>query len=345
MLRPIFVTSMLATAVALSGCQSLFGHRFQANDTQANNVNSNNVNSNNVNTRVDDGETNSNQSSQTSKSYSKSAIEYNQWQWEYLRKQASQNLQNKSNMMLVSEPVVAPETPNSNVWGYDYQPNTVHPAHWGNISGNGLCSTGKYQSPINISEVLIPNETYLNSSKFKYDYKPQDFEVTNNGRTVEFRAVDQSASKFIVNGKAYRLVKFQYHSPSEHAIMNVHYPLELQFVHVNDKGETVIMTTLVNIGQHNASIQKLIDHLPSAMSRSSKDKLAGFNVSGLISKNNFYTYTGSQTMPPCSEKVAWLIGTKSIKASSAQVYNLRNHFYGNNRPVQPLNKRTVFIIK
>ncbi|PID37753.1 MAG: hypothetical protein CR966_00580 [Pseudomonadales bacterium] len=345
MLRPVFVTSMLATAVALSGCQSLFGHRLvtqsntQTDDTQVNSARADSA-------RVSVVSTNNNrQSSQTSRSYSKSAIEYNQWQWEHLRKQALENLQNKSNVMLVNEPVVASEAKNSNVWGYDYQPNTVHPAHWGNISGNELCSTGKYQSPINISEVLIPNEAYLSSSKFKYAYHPQDFVVTNNGRTVEFTAVDPSASKFIVNGKAYRLVKFQYHSPSEHTIMDVNYPLELQFVHINDKGETVIMTSLVNIGEHSPSIQSLIDSLPAAIATSSEDKLIGFDVSNLISKNNFYTYTGSQTTPPCFEKTAWLIGTKSIKASSAQVYNLRSRFYGNNRPVQPLNKRTVFIIK
>lgn len=58
-------------------------------------------------------------------------------------------------------------------------------------------------------------------------------------------------------------------------------------------------------------------------------------------------YSGSQTLPPCEERVIWLIRRERIKASDSQVRALFNRIYktskglGNYRTIMPLNQRLV----
>ncbi len=71
-----------------------------------------------------------------------------------------------------------------------------------------------------------------------------------------------------------------------------------------------------------------------------------------FNKNNLYTYKGSLTTPPCSEIVTWLVVNQPQSISKEQV-TLINSFYrnntkfaggnGNNRAVQPLNERNIYM--
>jgi carbonic anhydrase len=56
-----------------------------------------------------------------------------------------------------------------------------------------------------------------------------------------------------------------------------------------------------------------------------------------------YRYSGSLTTPPCSEDVKWVMMVASIPVSADQVQAFARIFPSNNRPVQPLNGREVFI--
>ncbi len=71
-----------------------------------------------------------------------------------------------------------------------------------------------------------------------------------------------------------------------------------------------------------------------------------------INKQNLYTYKGSLTTPPCSEIVTWLVINQPQTISREQVA-LINSLYrndtkfaggqGNNRAVQPLNERYIYM--
>ena len=56
-----------------------------------------------------------------------------------------------------------------------------------------------------------------------------------------------------------------------------------------------------------------------------------------------YRYDGSLTTPPCSEGVKWIMMTTPIEMSEAQIAAFKAIFDGNNRPVQPLNGRKLFV--
>lgn len=75
-----------------------------------------------------------------------------------------------------------------------------------------------------------------------------------------------------------------------------------------------------------------------------------FDLNTLITNdhyNQYITYDGSLTQPPCSENVIWLIGNKPLYISTLQMQLLRNSdVHGANvgynfRPIQSVYKRSL----
>ncbi len=219
-------------------------------------------------------------------------------------------------------------------WGYG-EHGTVAPANWGSLQGNATCKTGKAQSPINITEAtksIMP----LN---FKKSYHAENFTVKNNGHTVVFNATNPASNKISVHGKTFELLQFHFHSPSEHMIMNQHYPLEIHFVHKSKDGQLAVVGVLYKSGANNTGLAKVADKL---VKKGQDATLAGFDVNSIMPKDQkTLAYSGSLTTPPCSENVQWLLQKTPVTASKGELIKFINSYKGNNRPVQPINGRTV----
>lgn len=224
-------------------------------------------------------------------------------------------------------------------WGYAN--SELPPERWGDIEVNKLCKQGKAQSPINITEVTKPNK----ANKFELipAYQTQNFTIKNNGHTIVFDVKDPNVSKLNINGTTYQLLQFHYHVPSEHTVMNAYYPLELHFVHKNDNNGLAVVGVLVDKGDANDQLNKILTNLPSLGAADST--LENFNVSSIMPKGgSTYAYEGSLTTPPCDEQVQWLLKSQPIHASTEQLKILSALYDGNNRPVQPQGNRTVYTI-
>ncbi len=221
-------------------------------------------------------------------------------------------------------------------WGYG-EKGAVAPSKWGNMKGNAVCKTGKEQSPINITEAtksLMP----LN---FKQSFHAENFTVKNNGHTVVFNATNPAKNKISVHGKVFELLQFHFHAPSEHTIMNHNYPLEIHFVHKSKDGQLAVVGVLYKAGADNAQLAKVADKL---VKQGQTATLSGFNVNSIMPKSKqTLAYNGSLTTPPCSEKVQWLLQKTPVTASKGELMKFINMYKGNNRPVQPVNGRTVSI--
>mmetsp|Transcript_95982 Transcript_95982/g.243902 ORF Transcript_95982/g.243902 Transcript_95982/m.243902 type:complete len:99 (-) Transcript_95982:325-621(-) len=55
----------------------------------------------------------------------------------------------------------------------------------------------------------------------------------------------------------------------------------------------------------------------------------------------FYHYEGSLTTPPCAEKVHWYVMQKPAPVTRIMLDKFKEKFPENNRPVQPINKRSL----
>ena len=111
-------------------------------------------------------------------------------------------------------------------WGY-----TGHdsPESWGNLSEEfRLCSTGKSQSPVNITETVSGKLPAI-----KVNYKPSTVDVENNGHTIQVN-YPEGGNTLTVNGRTYTLKQFHFHVPSENQIKGRTFPMEAHFVHLDE---------------------------------------------------------------------------------------------------------------
>ena len=99
---------------------------------------------------------------------------------------------------------------------------------------------------------------------------------------------------------------------------------------------------LIERGQHNTAFDPIWSNLPTKKSVESHFEGIQVNVDALLPKSNTsYRYEGSLTTPPCSEGVKWIVMATPIQLSAEQIGMFTTLIKGNNRPVQPLNKRTT----
>jgi carbonic anhydrase len=111
-------------------------------------------------------------------------------------------------------------------WGYD---GAIGPVMWHSLSpDNSACGMGKNQSPINVNSAI----SLIDGSRFDFPTYG-DFKLSNNGHTIQGEPVEEEAEEFFssLGGHEYQLKNFHFHTPSEHTLNGVGYPLEAHFVH------------------------------------------------------------------------------------------------------------------
>lgn len=213
------------------------------------------------------------------------------------------------------------------------------PEHWGELAPKNLkCKIGLEQSPIDLGRAYENDDL----AKIKFDYQPQSLTVKNNGHAVQVDV--NNGSQILIGKDKYRLLQFHFHTGSEHTINGRQYPMEVHFVHANDQGELAVFGMLFEEGEANRDLEAIIRNVPSTAGENvvENGQIDLRRLIGNKTRDEYYTYSGSLTTPPCSEGVRWLVDTKIRKASREQIEVLSHAVHGNNaRPVQSLNGRTL----
>lgn len=218
-------------------------------------------------------------------------------------------------------------------WSYEGE---GAPEHWGDLKPDfATCKSGASQSPIDVSSKVKAKQHDI-----AFAYSGEASEIVNNGHTIQVNVAPGSA--ITVGGKRYELLQFHFHSPSEHTINGKHSPMVIHFVHKSDDGKLGVIGVLVNLGKENSALASLWAKLPQAAGEKVALENKKVDLMQLLPKGKtYYSYVGSLTTPPCTEGVQWMVMSSTISASKKQVEAFTKLFPHNNRPVQPLNNRTV----
>ncbi|MFK5949975.1 MAG: carbonic anhydrase family protein [Methylococcales bacterium] len=219
-------------------------------------------------------------------------------------------------------------------WGYT---GSVGPEHWSKLStDNSLCSSGKTQSPINLSgfidKKLLPIE---------YNYLDGGYEITNNGHTIQLNF--KAGSTINIDKHDYELKQLHFHSPSENTVNGKRYPMEMHLVHADKDKNLAVIALLFEEGRTNNMLFHAWESMPNNVN-SKRILYSHLNAESLLPDNReYYQFEGSLTTPPCSEGVKWFVIKEIISASKTQIDKFRHIMHhDNNRPLQELNERTVF---
>jgi len=217
-------------------------------------------------------------------------------------------------------------------WGYGAEHG---PKEWGDMEADfASCKVGREQSPIDIH-----NATKAALPALDFRYRNSAAEVVNNGHTIQVNLTDGGVLN--LDGVAYKLVQFHFHSPSEEEIDGKPQAMVAHLVHQSADGKLAVVAVLLAEGGANASLGPVFDSLPQHEG-DKKALSAGFNASGLLpGTRSYYKFMGSLTTPPCSEGVHWQVMKQPVEVSAAQIAAFRKLYKMNARPIQPSNGRKV----
>jgi carbonic anhydrase len=229
-------------------------------------------------------------------------------------------------------------------WGYGEDDG---PANWAALSSDNItCASGREQSPIDIAgattgESMRKSKDYKAGS-LKIIRQEHVVDVIDNGHTIQVNY--DEGSNLQLGDTAYELKQYHFHAPSEHMIEGQHFPMEMHLVHQSAEGGLAVIGVLVQEGNHNPAFDPVWADLPTTVGEEVHHQLVTVNIDDLLpTSHETYRYRGSLTTPPCSEGVSWFVAVQPIELSTDQIAMYTSIFQGNNRPVQPLNSRSVFV--
>jgi carbonic anhydrase len=181
-------------------------------------------------------------------------------------------------------------------WDYEGE---MGPENWGKEFPT--CAKGKSQSPLDIKG---PFEKVKMS--IAPDYKNGQLKVLNNGHTIQVNV--EPGSKVRIDGKPYELLQFHFHKPSEELVDGKPAAMVIHFVHKNAEGQLAVIGVLLKEGNENPGIKTIWSNLPATAGAEVIPDKVMFNPANLLPPEfDFYTYEGSLTTPPCTEKVKFFI--------------------------------------
>ncbi|KPI37723.1 Alpha carbonic anhydrase 3 [Cyphellophora attinorum] len=121
------------------------------------------------------------------------------------------------------------------------------------------------------------------------------------------------------------------HFPSEHLVDGVRSAAEMHFVHVNAAGEPASVVGIriePSVTAHSAFFAQVPAAIPAPANPPVEgtpgvpmDHLLAIHEVGMVQQ--YWTYKGSLTTPPCSEGLRWFLPQMTLKVSEAQMLALR----------------------
>lgn len=204
------------------------------------------------------------------------------------------------------------------------------------------------QSPINI---LSFKDTTGLAHNITLNFKDEVNEVENLGHTVQIDF--KPGSTITVDDETFDFVQAHFHTPSEHLVDGVTYPMEMHVVNTlqgqaeNEEKEYLVIGFLFKMGKENPFIQEVLDAVPEDEDESKKVGLGEVKVTDLLMESDerplshYYHYKGSLTTPPYSETVRWYVTRNIYEASPEQIKSILQIEGANARHIQALNERTI----
>lgn len=209
------------------------------------------------------------------------------------------------------------------------------PEHWGDLDPRfSPAKVGRQQSPIDLTGPFQSGaETVF------YTYQASPLSVTNNGHSIQIDL--PPGSSINVGGRRYELLQYHFHTPSEHTTDGGFYEMEMHLVHQNEAGQFTVVGVYFTTGEFHPALGQVWQHMPERAGETITSDMMVDPSDFLPSARRCVQYDGSLTTPPCTEGVAWIMMLDPIQVSAEQIAQFERIIGVSNRPVQPLNGRTL----
>jgi carbonic anhydrase len=202
------------------------------------------------------------------------------------------------------------------------------------------------QSPINILTSSVINDP---EQPVRFTFNTGITAIENLGHTIQLDFKDGSTT--MAGGKTYFSKQFHFHTPSEHLIDGITFPMEMHIVNILKDSSAgaapryLVIALLFKMGHENKFLQEFLNAIPAG---EEKDTLpqGAVNFVDLFNtipkdEGGYFSYKGSLTTPPYSETVDWIVKKYILEASPEQINAIEKKEGDNARHVQALYARKV----
>jgi carbonic anhydrase len=197
------------------------------------------------------------------------------------------------------------------------------------------CASGLRQSPI-----AIEHTTPRALPALGFDYHPSQPVLAHDGHTLRVRVAKGSA--LVVGGERYALQQVHFHTPGGDRVGGETFPMSAHLLHRGPKGQLLAVALMFRLGQPHPLLERLFSHIPAPGASVSGEGVPQVNPADLLpTQRGHYRYVGSETAPPCTEGVDWIVLRQPVELSAAQLALWKSRFADNMRAAQPQNGRTV----
>jgi len=229
------------------------------------------------------------------------------------------------------------------------EPNVEPEAALEESSENGVYALpglkhGLLQSPVNILSGEAEGAEHQIALNL-HDAVPNY--LSNTGETIKLDFPEGPTVTF--DGRTYDLKQVHFHTPSEHQIDGVTYPMELHVVSSFEPKTPdeppcyLVFSFLYRMGEEDPFITSFLSQVPEgpgeAELQPGQVSIDDADRTRLI--GDYYHYRGSLTTPPHTETVEWLIQKAIVEASPEQIRRINVLEGDNARRVQALYGRKV----
>jgi carbonic anhydrase len=212
------------------------------------------------------------------------------------------------------------------------------PINWGKLDPSfQACGKGHEQSPIDI------RGAHLNKAlqPIEFHYMSGGVTIVNNGHAIQVNV--HPGSYIVAGGVRYDLVEFHFHTPSEEPVRGKFSDMAVHLVHKSADGKMAVIAVrfLQDQDVPNALLATLTQSLPRA---AGKEVVVTdmINPGGFLpADRGYWTYTGSLTVPPCTEGVRWFVYEQEMTMSRGQFRALSSIYKINARPLQDAHGRRI----
>jgi carbonic anhydrase len=202
---------------------------------------------------------------------------------------------------------------------------------------------GLLQSPINI----LSKQTEAGRHNITLNIKDEINKVENLGHTVQLDF--EEGHTITIDQKTYEFKQIHFHTPAEHLIDGITYPMEMHIVNklIGDKAEYAVFAFHFKMGKENKFIDEFLNLIPKEEHQSQEIETGIVKLRDLFGENpreewnSFYSYKGSLTTPPYTESVHWFVVKKIFEASPDQIKKINKVEGDNARHIQAEYNRTI----
>jgi carbonic anhydrase len=210
-----------------------------------------------------------------------------------------------------------------NDWAYEASYN------WGKVNPDEyyLCQNGTQQSPIPLSlstglslnhVVTFQYNGTIRGNFYNWGYGPA-FTVAHDGDWTRHPSITYDTTTVYLKG-------WHIHSPADHSVGNDRSKAELHLVHVDSSGhEAAVLAIRLDPGNFDNAF---FSQLPGMIGFNSMNVFESVAMDfepllqAVLWFNEFWTYQGSLTSPPCTEGIRWFVARQILFTGVQQMQGI-----------------------